>query len=235
MHVRIHTILGGAALVASALAATAGLDATPESTPPPQVSAAQPIDLAARLAAGTLRATNRDAAPLAERAGAVTVDARAGNGVIWIEGSDFGLGTLEVDVRGRDLPQQSFVGIAFHRRDDDAYEAVYLRPFNFRNADTARRQNAVQYIAVPDYDWPRLRKEFPSEFENPVDASIEPTGWVPLRLVVTAKAVQVFVGTVTSPTLEVRTLGAHDRGMIGLWTGNGSDGAFANLRITPVK
>ena len=40
---------------------------------------------------------------------------------------------------------------------------------------------------VPDFDWPQLRKGFPEEFENPVDASIAPTGWVPVRLVVGAK------------------------------------------------
>ena len=104
-----------------------------------------------------------------------------GNGVVWVEKSEFGLGTIELDVRGRDLQGQSFVGVAFHRQDDTTYEGVYLRPFNFRNADVARRQNAVQYISLPDYDWPRLRKEFPSEFENPVDESVVPTDWVRLR------------------------------------------------------
>jgi hypothetical protein len=93
----------------------------------------------------------------------------------------------------------------------------------------------VQYITVPEFDWPRLRKEFPEEFENPVDKSIEPTGWVPLRVVVGAKTVQIYVGKVTSPTLEVRKLGTLERGRIGLWTGNGSDGAFANLRVRASK
>jgi len=92
--------------------------------------------------------------------------------------------------------QRSFVGVAFHRRDDTTYESVYLRPFNFRIADPARRQNAVQYMTVPGFDWPRLRQEFPSEFENPVDPSVSPTDWVPLRIVVLGATVQVFVGTV---------------------------------------
>jgi hypothetical protein len=35
--------------------------------------------------------------------------------------------------------------------------------------------------------------------------------------------------------LEVHRLGQRDRGMIGLWTGNNSDGAFPNLRIRPMK
>ena len=142
---------------------------------------------------------------------------------------------LEVDVRGRDLMGRSFLGVAFHRKDDNTYEAVYLRPFNFRAEDPARYQHAVQYISVPDYDWPRLRKEFPEEFENPVDKSVVPTDWVPLRVVVKGATVQIFVGGVKAPTLEVRKLGSLDRGAVGLWVGNGSDGDFANLRITPAK
>jgi hypothetical protein len=140
-----------------------------------------------------------------------------------------------VDIRGKDVLQQSFVGIAFHRKDDNTYDAVYLRPFNFRAEDPIRKQHAVQYIAIPDYDWPRLRKEFPEEFENPVDASVAPTDWVPLRVVVKGKTIEIYVGAVKSPTLEVRKLGQNDRGMVGLWTGNNSDGDFKDLRITPAK
>ncbi len=195
----------------------------------------QRIDLAARLGAKGLRAVNRDVSALKEKSDAVTVNEREGPGVVWIEGSDFAQGTIEIDVRGRDVVQRSFVCVAFHRTDDNTYESVYVRPFNFRIDDPARRQNAVQYMAVPDYDWPRLRKEFPSEFENPVDASVSPTDWVPLRVVVKGQTVQVYVGAGTSPALDVRKLGSHDRGSIGLWAGNNSDGAFANLRVTPMK
>jgi hypothetical protein len=200
----------------------------------PVGAAAQKIDLPERLSAGKLRAVNREVSKLQDRDG-VHVSEKPDNGVIWIEGSDFGEGTIEVDIRGRDVLQRSFVGIAFHGKDDKTYEAVYLRPFNFRSDDPTRRQHAVQYIAVPDYDWPRLRKEFPEEFENPVDQSVAPTDWVPLRLVVKGPRIQIFVGTGTSPALEVRKLGQQDRGLIGLWTGNNSDGDFANLRITPAK
>ena len=49
------------------------------------------------------------------------------------------------------------------------------------------------------------------------------------------RTIQVYVGLVKSPTLEVRKLGQNDRGMVGSWTGNNSDGDFANLRITPMK
>jgi hypothetical protein len=190
------------------------------------------LDLSALLAAGKLQVVNRQARPLDERPGAIYLNEDGGQGVAWIAGTDFGLGTIAVTVRGRDVPQRSFVGVAFHGRDDQTYEAVYLRPFNFRNADVARRQNAVQYIAMPEFDWAPLRKAFPSEFENPVDESIDPAGWVPLRLVIMEKSVQVFVGPAQSPTLEVRRLGQHDGGRVGLWAGNGSDGAYADLTMT---
>ena len=114
-------------------------------------------------------------------------------------------------------------------------EAVYLRPFNFRASDPVRHRHAVQYIAVPDYDWPRLREQFADQFESAVDPSIAPTDWVPLRVVVNGPAVQVFVGAVKSPTLDVRKLGGPDSGLIGLWTGNNSGGDFKNLRITPAR
>ena len=197
-------------------------------------AAAQTLDLSERLAAGKLRAVNREVSKLQDRGG-VHLSEKPGNGVVWIEGTDFSEGAIELEIRGRDVPQQSFVGVAFHQKDDNTYEAVYLRPFNFRSDDPVRRQHAVQYIALPDYDWPRLRKEFPEEFENPVDQSVVPTDWVPVRVVVTGKTIQIFVGAVKSPTLEVRKLGQHDRGMIGLWVGNNSDGDFANLRVTSTK
>jgi hypothetical protein len=201
----------------------------------PASSAAQRIDLAEQLTAGKVKAVNREVTPLQGTRGAVHMDAKPGNGFAWIDGTDFANGTIEVDIRGKDVLQQSFVGIAFHRKDDNTYDAVYLRPFNFRAEDPIRKQHAVQYIAIPDYDWPRLRKEFPEEFENPVDASVAPTDWVPLRVVVKGKTIEIYVGAVKSPTLEVRKLGQNDRGMVGLWTGNNSDGDFKDLRITPAK
>jgi hypothetical protein len=51
---------------------------------------------------------------------------RGDNGLVWINGSDFAEGTIELDIRGRDLMQRSFVGIAFHGKGD-TYESVYLR------------------------------------------------------------------------------------------------------------
>ncbi len=181
-----------------------------------------------------LRVVNRQVTKTEDRNG-VRLSPASGNGVAWVEGTDFRSGTIEVDIRGREAMQQNYVGVAFHRKNDDTYEAVYLRPFNFRIQDPVRKQHAVQYISLPDFDWPRLREDFPEEFENPVDASIVPTDWVKLRVVVEGSNVQIYVGPVKEVTLEVRKLGQLDGGQVGLWVGNVSGGDFANLVVTPTK
>src|SRR6266849_2530175 len=218
MHPTARGVLSGCVFIACALAPAARSHAEPPVGPAqaPQSGAQQRIDLAERLAAGRLRGVNREVAKLQGSRDGVHVTEKMDPGVVWIEGSDFVEGTIEVDVRGRDVLQRSFVGIAFHRKDDTTYESVYLRPFNFRADDPVRHRHAVQYMASPDYDWPRLRKEFPEKFESPVDPSVVPTGWVPLRVIVKGQTIQVYVGPVKSPTLEVMKLGQQDRGMIGL-------------------
>ena len=189
-------------------------------------SATQSVDFGT----AKLRPVNREVSRASERGG-VHLSAKDGPGVAWIEGSDFGEGTIDVDVRGKDVLQQSFLGVAFHRNNDQTYESVYLRPFNFQATDPTRHNHAVQYMQVPEFDWPALREKFPEEFERPVDPSTKPADWVHLKVVVKGGRVQAFVGSVTTPTLDVRKLGKLDRGMVGLWVGNNSDGDFAGLRI----
>lgn len=181
-----------------------------------------------------LRLVNRQATRSPDRNG-VRLSRASGYGVAWLEGSDFKTGAIEVDVRGVETSNESHVGVAFHRKGDDSYEAVYVRPLNFRADDPARRQHAVQYMALPSYDWSRLRRDFPEQFENPVDASIDPSGWVRLRVAVDPFKLQVFVGSGDQPTLEVRKLGELESGQVGLWVGADSGGDFANLVITSGK
>src|SRR6478672_10184022 len=58
-----------------------------------------------------------------------------GEGVAWLKGIEFSTGTLEFEVRGEDVKQHSFVGIAFHGQNNSTFDAVYLRPFQFRAQD----------------------------------------------------------------------------------------------------
>lgn len=199
--------------------------------PPPASASADVIGLGDRLAAGRLRVVNRQAAPLAS-GNAVRLDAGPGDGVLWIDGVDFVQGVIDADVCGRNVQSQSFVGLAFHRQRDDTFEAVYLRPFNFRSSSPDRARHAVQYVAMPDHDYAILREKSAGQFESAVDASAEPVGWNHLRLVIGDGRVRVFVGRAATPALDVPSLQAESRGQVGFFVGNGSDGAFANLRIS---
>ena len=191
-------------------------------------------DLAGLARAGTLRFTGRTVSALADGArSGVRISSTAGEGAAWLEGVELETGTIEVDLRGKDVFQRSFLGIAFAGSNDSTYEAVYLRPFNFRAEDPIRKIHAVQYVSHPAYPWPRLRAERAEAFENPVEPAPDPNGWVPLRLEVEPARVRVYVGEGTEPDLVVDRLGDRAGRRVGLWLGNGSDGDFANLRVTP--
>lgn len=163
----------------------------------------------------------------------VRLDERPGDGVAYLKGIEFSNGTIEVDVRGKDVQGQSFVGVAFHGVDSATYDAVYFRPFNFRTEDPARHSHAVQYISHPTYTWQKLRTERPGVFEQPVSPAPDPTAWFHVRVVVASPKVSVFVGDAKQPSLVVTQLSDRAKGLVGLWVGNGSGGDFAGLKITP--
>jgi len=155
-----------------------------------------------------------------------------GNGVAYLPGVELANGVLEVDVRGKDVPQLSFLGLAFHGVDSTTYDAVYFRPFNFRATDPDRLVHAVQYISHPDYPWNRLRAEHPGVYEQPVKPVPDPNGWFHVRVVVAGPKVSVFVNDAAEASLVVTRLSERTKGLVGLWVGNNSGGDFANLRIT---
>jgi len=156
-----------------------------------------------------------------------------GDGVAYLRGVQFGNGTIEFDVKGKDLQGQSFVGVAFHGVDGTTYDAIYFRPFNFRTEDPARHGHAVQYISHPTYTWQKLRAEHPGTFEQPVSPAPDPNGWFHVRVVVASPKVSVFVGDAKEPSLVVNQLSDRTKGLVGLWVGNGSGGDFADLKIIP--
>jgi glyoxylase-like metal-dependent hydrolase (beta-lactamase superfamily II) len=161
------------------------------------------------------------------------LDARTGDGGVLLEGVLLGEGVVEVDLKGKDVAQQSFLGIAFHVVDWTTLDAVYFRPFNFRAGSAEQRSHAVQYVSHPAHTWQRLRTERPGQFEQAIEPPPDPTGWFHARIVLSAGRIEVFVNGAAKPSLAVEDLGAAKSGGVALWVGNGSDGAFANLRITP--
>ncbi|GAB3793779.1 hypothetical protein GCM10028819_05980 [Spirosoma humi] len=161
----------------------------------------------------------------------IRIDARANEGIVWIPDVLLANGVLEVDVRGKDVFQQSFVGIAFCGQNDKTYEAIYFRPFNFQSTDSIRRAHAVQYIAHPTYTWKKLRNEFPNQFEAALSPPLNPNDWFHVRVEIQSPIVRVFVEQSTTPILVVNRLAQTTNGRVGLWVGDSSGGDFANLRV----
>ncbi len=151
-------------------------------------------------------------------------------GIVLIKNVTFSTGSIDVDIRGRDVFQQSFLGIAFHAIDTITYDCIYFRPFNFRSTDTLRRKHMVQYISQPDYPWERLRKEHPLMYESGVTPSLQPADWFHAHIVVGQEEITVYVNHSTVPSLKVKKLNTRSDGLIGLWSYDLA-GDFANLEI----
>ena len=189
---------------------------------------------AIRLDPAKLKTFNRTVSSLRDDArNGVRLSEAPGDGVAYLEGIEFSNGAIELDLRGKDAQQQSFVGVAFHGVDGATYDGVYFRPFNFRAEDPARRTRAVQYISHPTYPWQKLRAEHPGKYEQAVTPAPDPNGWFHVRVVVASPKVRVFVEDAKEPSLIVSQLSERGKGLIGLWVGNNSSGDFANLRLIP--
>jgi hypothetical protein len=163
--------------------------------------------------------------------GVVRMNEAHGPGIAWIKGLPFTAGTIEFDVKGRDVQQQSFVGFAFHGVNDSTYEAIYFRPFNFRSTDPVRKGHCVQYVAEPKYDWKTLREKFPNKYEQPVSPVPDPGDWFHAKIVVGDNRIEVFVNGNTAASLIVEPIVHRDALMAGFWAGESSDGSWRNLRI----
>lgn len=125
------------------------------------------------------------------------------------------------------------MGIAFHSQDDQTYEAIYFRPFNFHAADPLRRVHAVQYIAHPICTWEKLRADFPGRYEAALSPTPDDNNWFHVRVEIQSTGVRVFVDQNPTPALVVKRLVQTANGQVGLWVGNESGGDFANLRVLP--
>jgi hypothetical protein len=159
----------------------------------------------------------------------------------FVPGLDFHDGTIEVDVAGSSLPDappnaRGFIGVAF-RIDAEggsfACEGFYVRPSNGRAEDQVRRNRATQYFSYPGYDFDRLRREAPGQYESYTDLMVGE--WTHLRIEVSGVTAQFYVGAAAQPALIVRDLkrGPDAHGTVGLFVGIGADGHFRNLSVRP--
>ena len=163
-------------------------------------------------------------------------DAANGDSFAIVKGSRFRNGSIEVELAGKPAANagpgaRGFIGIAF-RVQGDRYEYIYLRPTNGRVDDQVRRNHSTQYGAHPDFDFDRLRKESPEKYESYVD--LEPGVWTKVRITVDGTKARLFVHGAAQPCLIVNDLKHGDsEGAVALWVGPGTEGYFADLKITP--
>ena len=150
--------------------------------------------------------------------------------IVYLKDVSFSKGTIEVDLRGKNVFLQSFLGIAFHGVNDSVYDVVYFRPFNFKHQDTARRKWSVQYMSIPDYDYSKLRKEHPLVYENAVTPVPNADDWFHATIVIDDEWATIYVNHSATPSLRVKLLNKRSTGKIGLWDDELS-GDFANLTL----
>lgn len=160
----------------------------------------------------------------------VSFDAKEGDGLAIFQNLEFENGVIEFDVKGKDVLQKSFVGMAFHIQDENTFNAVYFRPFNFEKPE--RAGHSVQYICHPEFTWNKLRNDFSEQFENPVTPIPNPNEFFHAIIVISWPIVKVFVQDSTNPSMEVTMKSEFKKGKIGFWVGNGSDGTFKSLLVT---
>lgn len=190
------------------------------------------FDLHQLAANGGLEVHNRELSLVAEesRTG-IRLSRREGEGVAWLEGVEFSEGEIEFDVRGENVKQNSFVGVAFHGKDDQTYDAVYFRPFQFREQDDTLRARSVQYVSLPEHTWRKLREESPGKYESTVDPVPDPDSWFHVRIVVEGSVVSTYVDGSDRPSLVVEKVTGATGGAIGLYVADTSGGDFANFKL----
>jgi hypothetical protein len=152
-------------------------------------------------------------------------------GIVWLKGVDFSGGTVDIDLRGKDVFLQSFLGIAFYGTDTNHCNIIYFRPFNFRNADSARWKWSLAYMQIPDFDYARLRKEHPGVYENRIVPPPAAADWFHARIVITSRQATVYVNHSDKPSLVVELLEGRTGGLFGLYS-SGLTNDFANLIIS---
>jgi hypothetical protein len=149
--------------------------------------------------------------------------------LLWVKDVKLKNGTIELDIKGKDVSGESFLGVAFQGTDNETYDAIYFRPFNFRNLE--RKDRAVQYIAKPAYDWDFLREKHPGTYEHAIVPDTDPNNWFHVKIIVLSPSIRVYVNGSTEPTLEVEQITKRKSGLLGLWV-DSEEGWFKNVTIT---
>ncbi len=191
------------------------------------------IDLHHAVKQNTIEVINRDLSLINEDAyKGIRLSKNEGEGIAWLKGIELINGIIEFDVRGEDLKQHSFVGIAFHGKDNNSFDAIYLRPFQFNAEDEILRDRSIQYISLPDFHWRTLREKFPGKYEHSIKPSPDPNSWIRVRIVIKDSGILTYINGNKEPSLVVEKLTLNKGSSVGFYVADTSGGDFANITIT---
>lgn len=163
----------------------------------------------------------------------LSLNKKPGDGLLILQNFTFQNGKIDLDIKGKNDQGMSFVGFAFHGLNDSTFEAIYFRPFNFKNPE--RKNHSVQYISMPQNDWYKLREQHPGVYENLIQPVPDPDNWFHATVIINYPEVKVFVNNSDNPSLVIREIGMRNTGWVGFWVGNNSEGRFKNLKITSIN
>ena len=190
------------------------------------------IDLYGWQAQGKSSILNREVERIDEHGNHfIRLSEKGGEGLVWLPLRNLKNGEIEIEMRGKDVFQRSFIGIAFHALNDSTYDAVYCRPFNFFAKDSIRKIHAIQYISHPVFTWKKLREERNGEFEKEIMEPPNPNDWFTLKLVINNKSVQAFINHSKKPSLVIKKISTINSGLVGIFVGDGSGGDFKNIKV----
>lgn len=176
-----------------------------------------------------IKAVNRSISLYGVQQDAIEMNEENSSGIGIIENIEFEKGIIEIDLLGENNPGKSFIGIAFNIQDEQTYEALYFRPFNFVAKEQIRREHMVQYIYHPEFTWRKLREEKTGEFENGIAIPPNPDDWFKAKIHIKENSLEVYVNNISEPVLIVDRLTTTKSKKIGLWAGYGSSARFKNL------
>jgi len=192
----------------------------------------QQINLSDKFNNQKIKSVNRTITIYGDQQDAIELNTDNSSGIGIIEDLEFEKGIIEIDLLGENNPGKSFIGVAFNIQDEETYEAVYFRPFNFVAEEQIRRDHMVQYIFHPEFTWNKLREERTGEFEKGIITPPNPDDWFKARIHIKENVVEVYVNGLSEPSLIVNRLSLPKSKKIGVWTGFGSSGRFKNLKTT---
>lgn len=161
---------------------------------------------------------------------ATRFDAGSGPGIAWREGFTFSEGIIEADIAAF----TGHMGLAFWVQDAQHYSAIYFRPQN-RPEDPVNGARGVQYVALPEYGWERLRREKGGAYENSASLPLPDSGaWFHVRLEVSRTQVRALINNSTEPCLVINNvLTTNTTGSVGFFMGAESLGIVSNLKVRP--